>query len=340
MTDPGTRPDPFERRDHYSYKTYANPVTARTFDDLRFGGPIGDLVASTQARVLANMIGRIQDRVVLDVGTGTGRAALILARGGAQVTAVDASEQMLSIARRRAEEQRVAVRFLVGDAHALDFEDRTFDVSVSLRVLMHTPDWARCLAELCRVSSAWSSSTIRRRPASRCWMPWPDASAGGRRSHRSLSGVHNGTLCALLSSRGSASARCIDSSCCRFDCTKRLDRAGSRNSPRTSSTEWDCCGSWARRSRSAPNGACPRNRRNGVHRRPSGTLAREPGRRRPRARPRPRAPPRTRRRRRPADDRRSARCRHLRRRRDGHRGSLPHPGTLSIGCLVARRLPP
>ena len=138
MTDPGTRPDPFERRDHYSYKTYANPVTARTFDDLRFGGPIGDLIASTQARVLANMIGRIQDRVVLDVGTGTGRAALILARGGAQVTAVDASEQMLSIARRRAEEQRVAVRFLAGDAHALDFGDRAFDVSVSLRVLMHT----------------------------------------------------------------------------------------------------------------------------------------------------------------------------------------------------------
>jgi len=152
VTGPGTRPDPFERRDHYSYKTYANPVTARTFDDLRFGGPIGDLIASTQARVLANMIGRIQDRVVLDVGTGTGRAALILARGGAQVTAVDASEQMLSIARHRAEEQRVAVRFLVGDAHALDFADRAFDVSVSLRVLMHTPDWARCLAELCRVS--------------------------------------------------------------------------------------------------------------------------------------------------------------------------------------------
>ena len=66
--------------------------------------------------------------MVLDVGTGTGRAALILARGGAQVTAVDASERMLPIARRRAEEQRVAVRFLVGDAHALDFADRAFDV--------------------------------------------------------------------------------------------------------------------------------------------------------------------------------------------------------------------
>ena len=59
---------------------------------------------------------------------------------------------MLAVARRRAEEQGVNVRLLVGDAHALDFRDRSFDVAVSLRVLMHTPDWRRCLAELCRVA--------------------------------------------------------------------------------------------------------------------------------------------------------------------------------------------
>jgi 2-polyprenyl-3-methyl-5-hydroxy-6-metoxy-1,4-benzoquinol methylase len=76
---------------------------------------------------------------------------LLLAHGGARVTAVDASEEMLAVARRRAIEQSVAVRFLRGDAHALDFRDREFDVVVSLRVLMHTPDWRRCLAELCRV---------------------------------------------------------------------------------------------------------------------------------------------------------------------------------------------
>jgi SAM-dependent methyltransferase len=146
------RAGPVEGRDHYSYSAYADPAMARSFDDRRFGGPIGDLVAGTQARVLANMIGRIQGRTILDVGTGTGRAALMLARGGANVTAVDASEAMLEVARRRAETQRVSVRFMAGDAHALDFKDRAFDVAVSLRVLMHAPDWAQCLAELCRVA--------------------------------------------------------------------------------------------------------------------------------------------------------------------------------------------
>ena len=139
-------------RNHYSYKLYADPKVARTFDERRFGGPIGHLVGSEQARVLANMIGRIQDRSVLDVGTGTGRVALMLARGGALVTAVDASEQMLEVARQRAAHQVVRVNFQRGDVNALDFKDRSFDVVVCLRVLMHTPDWRRCMAELCRVA--------------------------------------------------------------------------------------------------------------------------------------------------------------------------------------------
>jgi SAM-dependent methyltransferase len=137
---------------HYSYTTYADPETARTFDAARFGGPIGDLVAATQARVLANLIGTIRDREILDVGTGTGRAALLLARGGAHVTAVDASTEMLAVARRRASEEGSPVRFLVGDAHALDFPNRSFDVAVSLRVIMHTPQWRQCVGELCRVA--------------------------------------------------------------------------------------------------------------------------------------------------------------------------------------------
>ena len=143
-----TQPD----GDHYSYAHYANRSNARSFDDRRFGGPIGELVAGTQARVLANMVGRIQDRDVLDVGTGTGRAALLLARGGAHVTAVDASEEMLAIGRERAAHDLVSVKFQIGDAHALDFKDRSFDAVVCFRVLMHTPAWRRCLAEVCRVA--------------------------------------------------------------------------------------------------------------------------------------------------------------------------------------------
>lgn len=161
--------------DHYSYRHYADPATAQTFDALRFGGPIGALVADAQARVLIDLINQLRStghaRVaanadssqttqpprqiypsILDVGTGTGRAALLLARNGARVTGVDASEAMLAVARQRAAVDGADAAFQVGDAHSLSFADRSFDAVVSLRVLMHTPDWRRCLAELCRVA--------------------------------------------------------------------------------------------------------------------------------------------------------------------------------------------
>ncbi len=142
-------------RDHYSYSVYADPATARTFDERRFGGPIGDLVASQQARILREFLGPLEGCHVLDVGTGTGRAAFLMAADGATVTGLDASEEMLAVARRRLAGPPPGPRgleFRHGDAHRLDFPDQSFDHAVSLRVIMHTPRWASCVGELCRVA--------------------------------------------------------------------------------------------------------------------------------------------------------------------------------------------
>lgn len=138
--------------DHYSYSVYADPAMAEAFDTLRFSGPIGRLVAESQERLIASYLDPLPGRTVLDVGTGTGRAALALAARGALVTGVDASAEMLAVAERRAAAAGLTVRFVRGDAHGLDVADRSFDVVVCLRVLMHTPDWRRSLGELCRAA--------------------------------------------------------------------------------------------------------------------------------------------------------------------------------------------
>lgn len=142
-------------RDHYSYAIYADPAVAERFDRAHFGGPIGQLVAEREERVLLDFAGHLQGKTVLDVGTGTGRAALVLARNGALVTGVDASEEMLKVARLRSSAEKGAMTFLLGDAHALAFPDRSFDIVVSLRMLMHTVGWQRCLGELCRVAKQY-----------------------------------------------------------------------------------------------------------------------------------------------------------------------------------------
>lgn len=155
---------------HYSYAVYADPATAASFDGARFGGPIGSLVAEAQERVLLDFAAPVARRTFLDVGTGTARAAIALARQGGLVTGVDASVEMLAEGERRARAANVNVRLVRGDAHALQFSDRSFDACVSLRVLMHAPGWRTCLAELCRVArsqvildypAAWSVAALQ-----------------------------------------------------------------------------------------------------------------------------------------------------------------------------------
>lgn len=140
------------KRSHYSYAHYADTDVAAGFDALRFGGPIGALVADAQEHVLLDLAGTLRGREVLDVGTGTGRAAFILEREGARVTGLDYSMPMMRVGADRARRDGRGVAFLRGDAHGLPFPDRAFDLSVSFRVLMHTPGWRTCVQELCRVS--------------------------------------------------------------------------------------------------------------------------------------------------------------------------------------------
>jgi SAM-dependent methyltransferase len=139
--------------EHYSYSAYADPAMASSFDAKRFGGPIGTILLQDQERVLAEFLGDVSGRRILDMATGTGRAALALARRGATVTGVDASREMLSVARSRATEAGLSIDFSEGDAHTLAFPDRAFDAVVCLRMLMHVPDWRTALSELCRVTT-------------------------------------------------------------------------------------------------------------------------------------------------------------------------------------------
>jgi SAM-dependent methyltransferase len=89
---------------------------------------------------------------VLDIGSGTGAlaTAIVEARPKAHVTGVDPAQDYVSAARQRA--GRRAIRFVVGDARALDFSDGTFDRAVSLLALNFVPDPAVALAEQIRVT--------------------------------------------------------------------------------------------------------------------------------------------------------------------------------------------
>ena len=85
----------------------------------------------------------------LDVGTGTGEVALRAARAGADVTAVDISAELLEQARAKAGAEDV--RWELGDAQDLPYEDGSFEVVSSVFAAIFAPDQEAVGRELGRV---------------------------------------------------------------------------------------------------------------------------------------------------------------------------------------------
>lgn len=93
---------------------------------------------------------------VLDAACGTGvvaRAAARRVRSGGGVTAVDINQDMLTTARRVADETGVAIEFLQADVTDLPFADDRFDVAMCQEALQFVPDPTVALRELARVTA-------------------------------------------------------------------------------------------------------------------------------------------------------------------------------------------
>jgi len=96
----------------------------------------------------------VEGERLLDVGCGLGEAALALAEdlgASGKVVGIDASTSMLSAARERARAAVCPMRFLVGDALALDEPDSSFDAARSERTLQWLTDPQAAVDELARV---------------------------------------------------------------------------------------------------------------------------------------------------------------------------------------------
>jgi SAM-dependent methyltransferase/uncharacterized protein YbaR (Trm112 family) len=113
-----------------------------------------------------------RDRLVLDVGAGSGRHSYEAHRLGARVIAVDVGDA-IHVARRNLPPEVVTVQ---ADAEELPLEDETFDLVMAIGVLHHLPDPRRALRSLGRLvrpggyvhiyvywipSHAWHRSLLR-----------------------------------------------------------------------------------------------------------------------------------------------------------------------------------
>jgi len=101
---------------------------------------------------VAEFLGDLRGRRVLEYGCGLGKISVLLAKGGASVTAFDISPKSIEAARRRAEINGVedSIEFQVAAAENLPFADGRFDVAFGKAVLHHL-DVEAAAPELARV---------------------------------------------------------------------------------------------------------------------------------------------------------------------------------------------
>jgi ubiquinone/menaquinone biosynthesis C-methylase UbiE len=84
----------------------------------------------------------------LEVGCGTGRFTSLMATMGATAAFVDTSPGMIERTRTRVP----AATGLLADALGLPFEDKAFDIGLSVWVYNHLSRYEDAVAELCRVT--------------------------------------------------------------------------------------------------------------------------------------------------------------------------------------------
>lgn len=112
---------------------------------------------------------------VLDVGCGTGSAAMELAEGGYDAAGIDFAPKMIERALATAIARGLSVDLRVGSANSLDFPDAHFDAVIALGLLASLRDDRPVLQEMFRVlkPGGWLIVTLPNMLALDRWLGLP-----------------------------------------------------------------------------------------------------------------------------------------------------------------------
>ena len=110
---------------------------------------------------MAEFLGDLEGRRILEYGCGLGALTVVLAKSGARVTTFDLSQASIDVARQRAELNGVAdrVEFHVSGGEKLPFESGTFDLAIGKAILHHLDPEAGA-RELARVLAPGGRATF------------------------------------------------------------------------------------------------------------------------------------------------------------------------------------
>jgi SAM-dependent methyltransferase len=132
------------------------------------------------ARLVVDRAAPADGQRVVDVGCGTGNAALLAAERGARVTGVDPAARLLEVARAEAAARGLDAEFVQGDAASLPLPDGEADLVLSVFGVIFAPDPQAAAAEMARVLQPEGRIVIS------AWIPEGAISAVNRLSREAV----------------------------------------------------------------------------------------------------------------------------------------------------------
>src|SRR4030042_589240 len=74
--------------------------------------PFGSYAYKLESELIFRSLGDVKGKKILDLGCGTGNYAIAIAKKGGTATGIDSSEEMILLAKEKAESSGVSAKFL------------------------------------------------------------------------------------------------------------------------------------------------------------------------------------------------------------------------------------
>ncbi|MFC1497780.1 class I SAM-dependent methyltransferase [Verrucomicrobiota bacterium] len=116
----------------------------------RFSGAVGEWMLGIQENIVLNILNPTPGSSILDIGGAHGQLAIPLCREHYPVTLLSspgADKEKFSAAIEKG-----VCKFQSGNVITAPFPDKSFDTTISFRLLAHCSRWPKLISELCRTA--------------------------------------------------------------------------------------------------------------------------------------------------------------------------------------------
>ena len=125
---------------------------AIVYDKDRYSSNIGKKISAKQKNLILKLGQPWKNKKILEIGCGTGRLTLEVAKEEGLITGLDSSIEMILISKKKVSEDiNQNLQFVNADCSSIPFRNSSFEVCLCINVMNHVPNYEKTIEEIVRV---------------------------------------------------------------------------------------------------------------------------------------------------------------------------------------------